>query len=102
MAVYLALAVWGAFVFMLPDTPWFEGPAGPNADHGVFWAALARPVECLAAGASKDRSFSPPHQCLSRMAEPVIFFAAGAGPVRSAVMAAAQSRKSAVPVKLRI
>jgi hypothetical protein len=105
-AAYLALAVMGTFAFMSFDAPCFEDLAGRGAAQGVFVTSPAYPVECLAAGAAKDRSFSPPRQYLPRMELPVDFFASGAGLLRAAAGftagATAHTQKSAILLKLRI
>jgi hypothetical protein len=100
-AAYLAFAIMGTFTFMSFDAAsCFEDLAGKSAAQSVFLTSLARPVECLAINTAKAHSFSLP-----RMALPAFFYAAGSGPLRTAVrfitMTAAHN-KSFVPLKLRI
>ncbi|MDR0600216.1 MAG: hypothetical protein LBG84_09100 [Treponema sp.] len=104
-AAYLALAVMGTLTLLSVGAPGFTNPAGKTT-QGAFAASPVQPVECLAAGAAKDHSFSPLRQCPPREAPAVACFTAGAGlscgAVRFTAGTAARTKKSAILLKRRI
>jgi hypothetical protein len=106
-AVYLVLATMGMFTFMSLDAPCFEDPTGKLTDTSANFTAATYPVECLAAaGAAKDRPFSPLRHRSLREGTPVSVFTAGAGllytTVRLITKAAVHNIKNTILLKLRI